>query len=496
MKYSAIAKVTGVLVLSAFAVVLCFGQAINATGGGGGTNPVFPSSSGGGTNAVSDARYVIKSGNSSGAQSLDGSLTISNSLSVTGAVVAASFAGDGSALTGISAGNVFTNSAINLNDYVTGVTNSFFVGPVLVGRGTLGPVLWSSGSGSASGAVTRWKSFVNTASGNELELIQDSGGNRYLQANAGFLTTTNLTSGAATFAGSVGIGTNTAFATLSVPITTTATNAWGTLSLGGGVWSAGASGAFLGLNAGTHIAVNALASSSSDMINLQQAGTNRFLVNNKGWIASGVSNALYAIDVQATNAASQIHISPQANMDNGGYFTSVNGATYISTGNAYDGANWFAKTNAATIFGPSTTGHFWYLNSGLTIGNTFTPSEIMRLTATSLGVFNSSPSATLHVGGTTKLGTTGTAINASYATNYTMTLASIAAGTSFDTNITLTSALTNSTVIGNCSFKTNAFTVSYGCTNNGQISVTFDNGMLVNPIVPGTLTIWVRDFTQ
>jgi hypothetical protein len=63
-----------------------------------------------------------------------------------------------------------------------------------------------------------------------------------------------------------------------------------------------------------------------------------------------------------------------------------------------DGSNWAtARSTVAAIYRQRAANHIWFSNSSLTAGSTYTPTEIMRLTSTGLGIGTSSPAYKLDV---------------------------------------------------------------------------------------------------
>lgn len=91
------------------------------------------------------------------------------------------------------------------------------------------------------------------------------------------------------------------------------------------------------------------------------------------------------------NAASQIQFGTAADQ---GFIGGLIGGAYMASGVKRTSAGtWEARQTAAALAYISGAGSYftWNINTGLTIGNTFSPTEQMRLTATGLGVKNPSP---------------------------------------------------------------------------------------------------------
>jgi hypothetical protein len=102
-----------------------------------------------------------------------------------------------------------------------------------------------------------------------------------------------------------------------------------------------------------------------------------------GNVGIGAAASGYKLDLRtAGSTASQVHIASTAT-DAGGYLSSLNDANFLgSAGAAYNGTNWVAKTAGTVIWGSSGFGPFSvYVNSGLTVGNTFTPTERFSVNA-------------------------------------------------------------------------------------------------------------------
>lgn len=95
----------------------------------------------------------------------------------------------------------------------------------------------------------------------------------------------------------------------------------------------------------------------------------------------------YPLDVRSSSTASQVHVSG-TNADSGLYLTSENSHNAnLSAGADYNSTNWVAKDTSACILalGTGTGGMSLYLNTGLTVGNTFTPSAVITINTTGAG---------------------------------------------------------------------------------------------------------------
>jgi hypothetical protein len=86
-----------------------------------------------------------------------------------------------------------------------------------------------------------------------------------------------------------------------------------------------------------------------------------------------------------TGGASALNIPYNAANENTGlYLSSSGGSSYgdVSAGASYNGTNWVARSTAASRMGMSGGRTTFYGNTGLTVGNTFTPTEHMRIDST------------------------------------------------------------------------------------------------------------------
>jgi hypothetical protein len=126
------------------------------------------------------------------------------------------------------------------------------------------------------------------------------------------------------------------------------------------------------------------------------------MATNGGNVGIGNSSPVAKLDI--LGATTQFHFGSSA--DVGGYLTSVtNQQADISGGASWNGANWIAKSTLSSQINMDSGVIVFDTNSGLTAGNSFTPTERMRLdTSGRLGIGTTAPSSTLEVLGNFAVG--------------------------------------------------------------------------------------------
>lgn len=118
-----------------------------------------------------------------------------------------------------------------------------------------------------------------------------------------------------------------------------------------------------------------------------------FVQDATGYI--GILNATpgYALDIKVNAIRSQMHFSG-TNADSGGYMVSASANNFFMMGGAhFDTPNWVAKSTSAGIFGTQLGTFEWFADTGLTIGNNYTPTSLMFLSAPGLAVGTSGAAA-------------------------------------------------------------------------------------------------------
>jgi hypothetical protein len=129
---------------------------------------------------------------------------------------------------------------------------------------------------------------------------------------------------------------------------------------------------------GTHVWKIAGVGNSGDPISFTQAMT----LNASGNLGIGTTSPNYRISAIGSNTQANFG----ATNNKGAFIISTADSQAIYTGGAfYNGSNWVATATTASYIGMDSGSVAFATNSGLTSGNTFTPSERARITAA--GVF-------------------------------------------------------------------------------------------------------------
>jgi hypothetical protein len=101
-------------------------------------------------------------------------------------------------------------------------------------------------------------------------------------------------------------------------------------------------------------------------------------ITSSGSIGVLTGSPSYPLDLHTSGlSASQVHIT-STGTDSGGYVTSANaGNLFMSAGAAWNGSAWIAKSSSSYQYGGGTAGVRFFFDTGLTVGNTYTPTTRM-----------------------------------------------------------------------------------------------------------------------
>lgn len=127
---------------------------------------------------------------------------------------------------------------------------------------------------------------------------------------------------------------------------------------------------------------------------LSQDNANLFWNNTDKRLGIGTATPGYKLDLRGTTGVN-LHMVNDTD-DDGVYHAMGAGLYYIGMNSAYSGSTHTAKATTSAVSAMSGSTHFWYANSGLTAGNTYSLTERMRLNTTGLGIGTASPAALLH----------------------------------------------------------------------------------------------------
>ncbi len=118
-------------------------------------------------------------------------------------------------------------------------------------------------------------------------------------------------------------------------------------------------------------------------------------------IGIGTTSPAYLLDIRNSSSVAQLHLSGDGNDDGGyllGYTTNV---LDLIAGASFNGSLFVAKATAASILTESAGGFYFYGNTSLTSGSTYTPTMNVAITPTgSVGIGTATPLDTLDVNGT------------------------------------------------------------------------------------------------
>jgi hypothetical protein len=129
-----------------------------------------------------------------------------------------------------------------------------------------------------------------------------------------------------------------------------------------------------------------------------------FYITNGGNVGIGTAGPNYKVDMSTSSANTQLRFG-SSTADSGGFLISTTAdQAIVAGGTSYNGTNFVAKSTAASFFDALQGTLQFYTNGSLIAGNTYTPTERMRIDTTgNVGIGTPAPSAKLHVAGTTNL---------------------------------------------------------------------------------------------
>ncbi len=133
-------------------------------------------------------------------------------------------------------------------------------------------------------------------------------------------------------------------------------------------------------------------------IQLWDGSSARLTLDQGGNIGIGIASPGNKLDiVTGATTSSSVHIGEA--IDEGGYLTSlVDHQIILSGGAEFVSGSWTARATSAAIMSTDTGSLTWFTNGSLTDGNTYTPTERMRLdTSGQLGIGTNSPSTRLDI---------------------------------------------------------------------------------------------------
>jgi hypothetical protein len=135
-----------------------------------------------------------------------------------------------------------------------------------------------------------------------------------------------------------------------------------------------------------------------DTLNFYTNGTSRMFINDTGNVGIGTSTPGYKLDVTTGAAGTQAKFGANNNLMLNAFGTLQ--AYLSSTAEVSNGGVWTARGTSAAIigYGDEAGGITFFGNTGLTSGNTFSPTERMRITGSgNVGIGTSSPIDTVTI---------------------------------------------------------------------------------------------------
>ena len=108
--------------------------------------------------------------------------------------------------------------------------------------------------------------------------------------------------------------------------------------------------------------------------------TEALRILNSGLVGIGQAAPLYTLEV--VSSAAQIRFGTTTSDDGGWLYATTGNTSGLTGGAAHNGTNWIAKNATASIIFQTGGVFQWYANTGLTPGNSFSPTIQATITAT------------------------------------------------------------------------------------------------------------------
>jgi hypothetical protein len=135
-----------------------------------------------------------------------------------------------------------------------------------------------------------------------------------------------------------------------------------------------------------------------------------------GWVGIGTASPQYPLDIRNDNTFNQIHLSGDG-ADDGAYLLGGSAGAFMSSGLAFEGTNWVAKSSAGSMIvleqGGAGNGNIYFnVYPGLTPGsNVTTGSTAMTITTSgNVGIGITSPNESLEVNGAVRVASVATTL--------------------------------------------------------------------------------------
>ena len=118
-----------------------------------------------------------------------------------------------------------------------------------------------------------------------------------------------------------------------------------------------------------------------------------------GNVGIGITAPAYLLDVRNSSGVGQVHVSGGGG-DNGGYLLALPSGFWMGGNAHFNGTNWVAKATSASVISQGAGVVEFFTDSGLTTGNTYSPTVRMKVDTTgNVGIGTVTPNAKLDVNG-------------------------------------------------------------------------------------------------